>query len=163
MANLIVEGSQAVSWYTDLYPFFSLVEPTIRQHIWLWSDIDLNTELPIECKGTNVCWISGDSLFDFIRKRPQIKWSVLSAIPATLKAAASSSTIIPFADGNPDLWHGNPSPQHPLAAFEIVCWDSSATILIDADANLATAFRSAYPAAADLDDENRRQTGRIEC
>jgi hypothetical protein len=127
------------------------VESVVRQHVWLWSDIEVAAELPIACDHRGACWIDGDKLFDFICRRPQFIWSVLSAIPAESRRVAEEVDCVPFADGNRSFWVGSTTPQHPMASFEIVCWDSSATLLIGANAELAEAFRLAYPDAVCLD------------
>lgn len=36
VANLIVANSPLIDWYTDLFPFFALIESTVRKHAWLW-------------------------------------------------------------------------------------------------------------------------------
>ena len=147
-------------WYTDLYPLFSRVESVVRKHTWHWSDVDVNARLPVACDHRGSCWIEGDNLFEFVRRRPQFCWSVLSAIPAELSQVAMEANDVPFADGNRGFWEGSPNPQHPMAVFEIVCWDSSATLLIGADEHLAEAFRSAYPDAVDLDAKNQLRSNR---
>ena len=126
------------------------MEPAIRQYVWLWSEIDVNQPLPASCDDRGRCWIDGDNLYEFVSGRPQFIWSVLSAIPAKYHAAATKVDCTPFADGNRCLWSRHTKPQHQMAAFEIVCWDASATLLIGADEALAAVFRRAYPDAAEL-------------
>ena len=152
--NLIAEKTPRIEWYTDLYPFFCEIESIVRSHAWLWTDIDINTQLPILEDKPGVIWISGDAIFEFTANHPQFIWSVFSAISSATVDAAKALDCIPHADGNPDFWVGSPTPQHPNAVFEIVCWDSSATLLIGADQTIANAFRRAYPDVRDLDAEN---------
>ncbi len=158
MANLIIEKSPSIKWYSDLFPFFALIEPTIREHRWLWTEVDVNAALPIPDNDIGRYLIDGDALFDFAVDRPQFRWSVLSALPPEYEVdpTAIPRESVPYADGNPDFWHGSPRPQFSEALFEIVCWDSSATLLIGTDNHLILdAFRAAYPGAVDLDAENR--------
>ena len=150
--NLIVEKSRSIKWYTDLYPLFSLIESSVRKHAWLWSDIEVGCDLPIPCDERGYCWIHGNDLFEFVCKRPQFVWSVLSAIPPEKSEVAAKASCIPYADGNSDFWRGKAKLQHPMAEFEIVCWDASATLLIGADSVLSEAFRLAYPDAEEFDD-----------
>ena len=154
MANLIVEKSRSINLYTDLQPFFSLIEPVVRKHRWLWSDVDVYAELPIADNDCGWYLIDGDTLFDFVQTRPQFVWSVLSALRPDAVVDPGSSETVPYADGNPDFWHGSPRPQCPDAEFEVVCWDASATLLIGADETVANAFRMAYSDAHNLDDLN---------
>ncbi|TWU18495.1 hypothetical protein [Allorhodopirellula heiligendammensis] len=155
MANLIIENSPTIQWYSDLFPFFSLIESTIRSHYWLWTDVDVTSELPVPPNDHDRYLIDGDVLFDFTLKRPQFVWSVLSALPADTNCDPAALESAPYADGNSELWRGSPRPQLPDAHFEIVCWDSSATLLIGASGNVADAFLMAYPDARYLDVDNQ--------
>ncbi|GAA5508878.1 hypothetical protein Rcae01_04347 [Novipirellula caenicola] len=155
MANLIIETSPTINWYSDLFPFFSMVESTIRSRRWLWTDVEINRKLPVPDNVYGRYLIDGDTLYDFAVGRPQFVWSVLSALPADADFDPTMLDSVPSADGNPDFWHGAPKPQFPGAEFEIVCWDSSATLMIGAGASVSEAFRAAYPGALDLDVENQ--------
>lgn len=68
----------------------------------------------------------------------------------------SSLATYPRADGNDALWAPNVSIQHPLAEVEIVCWDSTATLLLSRDDDLTRRFRRFFPEAVDLDDHNQQ-------
>src|SRR5690606_32781355 len=94
---------------------------------------------------------------DLVEQRPLFFWAVISAIPSSCSDDDINAPCSPYADGNPTFWIGSPSPQHPQAEFEIVCWDSGATLLIGADDVVAAAFRSAYPGSIDLDRVNQRR------
>lgn len=154
--NLIIEKSESIDWYTDLYPFFEQIPEIIGSYHWLWTDIEMSTGLPEhEVDQYERVWISGDTLLELARRRPQFNWPVLSAISPDDLAIAKRDETDPFADCNGDLWRGKPRPQHPYAKFEIVCWDSSATLLINADETLQKAFCRAYPDCIDLDALNR--------
>lgn len=148
--NLIVEKSRSIKWYTDLYPLFSLIEPSVQQHVWLWSDIEVDCDLPVPCVEQGYSWIDGNNLFEFVCQRPQFVWSVLSAIPIKKVEVATNASCIPYTDGNSDFWQGKAKPQHPMADFEIVCWDASATLLIGVDSVPSEAFRLAYPDAEEF-------------
>ncbi|MEZ6116842.1 MAG: hypothetical protein R3C28_09755 [Pirellulaceae bacterium] len=148
LANLIIEKSPTIPWYTDLHPFFALIESTIRSHRWLWSDVDVNRALPLPDDTFDPYVVDGSTLFDFAAGRPQFNWSVLSALPfdADVDPTAIPREAVPYADGNPDFWHGSPRPRYTDALFEIVCWDSSATLLIGTDdQQVLDAFHAAYP------------------
>ncbi|WP_145365012.1 hypothetical protein [Stratiformator vulcanicus] len=86
---------------------------------------------------------------------PHFQWAVVSAIPAHCQDDLTTLAEAPYADGNTGFWSGVPSPQYSLAAFEIVCWDSSAILCIGADETIAAAFENAFPGAVDLDEINR--------
>lgn len=156
--NLIVEKSPQIKWYTDLYPFFSRIESIVRSYTWLWTNVDLLAPIPFEEDAPDVYWISGDALVEFVTNRPQFIWSVLSAISPNNVGAARKLDCYPYADGNRGLWINSPKPQHPHAEFEIVCWDSGATLLIGGKGEVLDAFLVAYPGAHDLDTDNQARS-----
>ncbi|WP_236696674.1 hypothetical protein [Rhodopirellula islandica] len=117
--------------------------------------MDLTCELPVPPNNSDRYLVDGDTLYDFALNRPQFVWSVLSALPASADFDPTILDSVPYADGNADLWHGSPRPQFSDASFEIVCWDSSATLLIGASDDVANAFLAAYPDARNLDTDNQ--------
>jgi hypothetical protein len=149
--NLIAEKSPRIKWYSDLRPFFSVIESRVQNYVWLWTDVEVGAPIPVDADAARRYWISGFALLQFVAEAPQFVWSVLSAIPPMKEQHARSIDRVPCADGNRNLWIGSPRPQHPDADFEVVCWDASCTLLIGADEEIAAAFRSAYPDALDLD------------
>ena len=123
--------------------------------------MDVNAALPIPHNDYGHYLIDGDHLFDFAAGRPQFNWSVLSALPSDyeIELAAIPRDSVLYANGNPDFWHGSPRPQFADALFEIVCWDSCATLLIGTEnPNVLNAFRAAYPGTLNLDAENRSRS-----
>lgn len=141
-----------------MFPFFALIESTIRDHRWLWSDVDITSQLPVPQNVHDRYLIEGDTLFEFTRGQPQFIWSVLSALPADydIDPTQLPEESVPYADGNAQLWTGSPRPQYSDALFEIVCWDSSATLLIGVDNfRILEAFGTAYPGSVDLNVQNR--------
>jgi hypothetical protein len=156
--NLIVDKSPAIRWYTDLYPFVFRARGRVEQYAWLMTNISLNANLPFEESPQGAYWVPGRDLAQYVSQtRPQFSWGVLSAIPADREILARNDTTYPFADGNSRFWNGSPRPQHPFAEFEIVCWDSSATLLIGADEEIGHHFKDAYPGTVDLDAENLKR------
>lgn len=57
-----------------------------------------------------------------------------------------------MAERNFALWEPDVKIQHPLAEVEIVCHDSSATLLLTRNDELTLRFRAFFPEAVDLDD-----------
>jgi len=84
-------------------------------------------------------WLSGDALAFFLREHEvQFIWAVFSAVP---KGFRSTLLPAPYVEGNPSYWSGQETaPQLDGALFEIACWDSSATILINLPAQAARSF-----------------------
>jgi hypothetical protein len=157
--NLIVEKSPEIAWYTNLFPFLDRLGPRVDDYVWLLTSVELDVGmLPFRETPSNSYWVDGKSLVRFVEgARPQFIWAVLSAIPTKDEPLARLQDCCPFADGNRGFWTGTPHPQHPYAKFEVVCWDSTLTLLIGANEDIAECFRRAYPGAIDLDAENAKR------
>jgi len=73
----------------------------------------------------------------------QFIWAVFSALPKGFRPIVKDS---PHADGNSSYWRRELiQPQLAEAEFEIVCWDSSATILIGVPDEAIINFSRLYP------------------
>jgi hypothetical protein len=62
----------------------------------------------------------------------------------------SNLEVKPYADGNPGFWVENPKLQHPLAKVEIVCFDSSLTLLFSKDQEIGERFKDYFRDAVDI-------------
>jgi hypothetical protein len=140
--NLIFENTNQVRWFTNMLDVFDAANIAPQNYDWFVSDIETNWTpmdfLPIDQ------WFSGDELASFLREHEvQFIWAVFSAVP---KGFRSLPLFRPYAEGNPRYWNGTePAPQLHGALFEIVCWDSSGTILINLPEQAARSFIARYP------------------
>jgi hypothetical protein len=99
-------------------------------------------------------WLTGVELTRIVSEHGgRFDWGVLSGFPPTVKLDLERLEVEPYADGNPGFWVARPQVQHPLAEIEIVCWDTSATLLLCREQcrPLAERFRRYFPEAIDLD------------
>ncbi len=138
-----------------------------RQFDWLLTDYDLNTyppELPYTDGHRPARWFSGDQLTALVAANDiQFMWGVFSGFRPGIVVDAAEPELYPYADGNAALWSAEVTIQHPLADVEIVCWDSSCTMLLSRDDDLAYRFRAFFPEAVDLNDYNRRVAAERAC
>lgn len=113
-----------------------------QDYDWYVSDIETNRTPPGFSPVDQ--WFSGEDLASFLREHEvQFIWAVFSALPKGFRTAPSS---VPYADGNPSYWSARePAPQFDGALFEIACWDSSATILINLPEQAIRSFVAKYP------------------
>lgn len=163
MPNLILEGSTRMPYFTDMRLVFDVLPGVCEEHDWLISDLDcgwLASEHEDACPipdprlAYSQVLVTGRELDEILRlNRIQFNWAVFSGVPVGFSPNPSNR---PYADGNPNLWHGSPMPQLAGAELEIVCWDSTCCLLIGASEELAAKFRGAFPEVLDLDEENRR-------
>ena len=154
--NLIFENVPRVEWYSDLEPFVAAFANRVHDYAWRFDAVDCDVALPGNEREEGYWILKGDEFESLVADHPQFAWAVVSAMP-TQSLGMDVPQCTPFADGNPTFWTGCPTPQHPFALFELVCWDASATLLIGADDHVAAAFKAAYPESIDLDRENENR------
>jgi hypothetical protein len=135
--NLILEKTDQVRWFTNMREVFDAADIAPQDYDWYLSDIETNWTPP----GFSPIdqWLSGDALASFLREHEvQFIWAVFSAVPKGFRSTLLSA---PYVEGNPSYWSGEePALQLDGALFEIACWDSSATILINLPAQAARSF-----------------------
>jgi len=143
-------------WHTDLNEVFRSLRGRQRELSWLLTDVECNAILPGEISADPPAWwLSGRELSDFVEaSRIQFNWAVASGFRVPL-ATGDRLLHYPFADGNQALWDEQVLVQHPSAEVEIVCWDSSATLLISREPSFVEDFRLYFHEAIDLEDHNR--------
>jgi hypothetical protein len=148
--NIIAEKIKSIRFYTSLRDVENWLEIKLSDYDWHVADIHGGWQ-----EMEDPCWISGDKIrkkideFDW-----QFIWAVFSAYPKGTKAFHSE---IPYADGNPNFWSGSPVKQLEGSLFEIVCWDSSATLFIGMPDNLGRNLLRNAIGALDLDKFNKRR------
>lgn len=153
--NLILENSLNVPYYTDMRSVMESLGHPSRNYDWLITDIDGGFWDDDAPQFDDPTIIDGQKLEEILSSyRGQFIWAVFSAFP---RGAAIDLSVLPKADGNPRFWQNKPTPEHPNALFEIVCWDSSATLLIGISDDMARQFMSHFPEARDLDRLNANE------
>jgi hypothetical protein len=145
--NFIQYKALQVEFYTSLKDVERWLEIDLSDYDWHFSDVDggwVGLEYP--------SWVPGEVLsaklkeFDY-----QFIWAVISAFPKGTKPFLDNN---PYADGNPGFWEGSPKKQIGNALFEIVCWDSSATLFIGLPDFLSKVLLKNAPGIKNLDEEN---------
>lgn len=113
-----------------------------------WFVSDLETNVAVPALGFGDVWVTGDELSKVLTRDVQFIWGVFSAVPRGIRLDVS---VPPAADGNSSYWQPpEVQPQLEGACFEIVCWDSSATILVGLSLEQAKLFMSTFPEAKAL-------------
>ncbi len=141
--NLILEKTNQVKFFTNMLEVMRALAIRCTDYDWYVSDVETNGY------DLQEGWHSGEELESaLVGKNVQFIWAVFSAFQKGVRVAVKED---PYVDGNPHYWDGSdPVPQLDGAIFEIACWDSSATILIGLNSELAANFQSAYSDALDL-------------
>ncbi len=146
--NLILEKTDQVPFFTDMRLVLNALDISAPDYDWYVSDL--------ECFAPDVSnedrWLSGDELDNLLQRQEiQFIWAVFSAVPKGVRCDVPCPPHGPYADGNGSFWDGTAiTPQLDGALFEIVCWDSSATLLIGISPEAAESFKNTYPDARPL-------------
>lgn len=156
--NSILENSDQMDCYTDLRLVFHALGGRQQEFNWLVTELECNhhpdPNIPYDPERRPL-WITGEQLTKIVFEHDiQFMWGVLSGFDKDTIIHLDNLVVEPYADGNPDLWQGCPKIQHPKARVEIVCWDSTCTLLLSKDDDLTFRFRSFFTDARDLDDYN---------
>jgi hypothetical protein len=139
--NLILENTDQVRFFTDMALVFNALGISAADYDWYVSDIETNCSESMFSQDNR--WISGRELQHFLdNSNIQFIWAVFSALPKGVHFVVETP---PYVYNNPSYWSGEDvRPQLEDALFEIVCWDSSATILIDLPAEAEASFIRAF-------------------
>jgi hypothetical protein len=139
--NLILEKTDQVRWFTNMREVLDAANIAPQDYDWYVSDMETNWTPPGFSPADQ--WLPGDKLAMFLRQHElQFIWAVFSAVPKGFRSSPSSA---PYVEGNPSYWSGQElSPQLDGALFEIACWDSSGTILINLPEEAAQSFLARY-------------------
>ena len=135
--NLILENTDQVSFFTDMELVFNALGLSAADYDWYVSDIETNCSASMFSQDNR--WISGQELQELLANSDiQFIWAVFSAVPKGVHFVVETP---PYIYDNPSYWSAEEvRPQLEGALFEIVCWDSSATILIGLPAEAEASF-----------------------
>lgn len=141
--NLIQENSDEVQYFTILRDVEKWMELDFEDYDWHFAEVEANwgsEDAPF--------WISGEELKSrFFGTNCQFFWAVISAFPKSTPPRLYQDV---FAE-SPHFWEGTPKKQIKESLFELVCWDSSATIWIGLSDELAERVLKNAPGVEDLD------------
>ncbi len=154
-------------YYTDLRLVFEAIGDRQRKFNWFVTDLDYvrlghTSDGPGPFDGPEGFvdrgphWLEGGELTRIVQEHKlQFVWAVLSGFRPGITFDRVLLEVEPFADGNRGFWVARPEIQNPLAEIEIICWDSTLTLLLCRDRSLSECFRRFFPEAADLDGYNQ--------
>jgi hypothetical protein len=166
--NSILKDSTQVEYYTYLGPIFESIHNRQLEYNWLLTDLELNwmpddflnyfDQYEVNDKywdRDNKYWITGERLTTLITNHNiQFIWGVLSGFKKSELIDIRNLSVCPYADGHTELWRPGTRVQHPKAEIEIICWDSTLTLLISKDQSIVKDFIAHFTEARDLDEYN---------
>lgn len=139
-------------WYTQMGRVFDAIHNQQQAYHWLITDIDcVPSKVEAACHGRGYCWLTGEELSQIVREDDgQWVWAVLSGFEKEVPLSEVLQYPLPRANAYEGFWKNSLSIQHPLAAVEIVCWDSSLTLFLSRQAGLVEDFLDFFPFSKDL-------------
>lgn len=138
-------------WYTQMGKVFEAIHNKQNDYNWLITDIDcVPQKIEAQYNG-DYCWLTGEELTKLVAEDDwQWVWAVLSGFDKSIDVSEVLNYPHPCANGYEGFWINPISIQHPLAAIEIVAWDSSLTLLFSKQEKLVKDFLAFFPFSQDL-------------
>ncbi|CAH0999373.1 hypothetical protein LEM8419_00671 [Neolewinella maritima] len=150
--NWIIEKSNKLRFHTNLEVLLVPIVSRIRTLKWFVSDLDLNTDalsyLPI---GHDQNYYILDSKeMDLCRKiNPQVVWGYLAAFDRHTDIKFDRNSL-PYVEGNSEIWDSS-NWLLDNSLIEMICWDSSYTIIKFKEQEVSDKWRQLFDEAIDLD------------
>lgn len=153
--NIILLKSSKMPFFTDMKLVFEALDGFPNNYEWLISEFEYNY-CTDERLWNDPVVIGGNELEDLLNSNDiQFIWGVFSAFPKGTPINIDASKV-PVSDGKRISSLSNPpSIQCPGAVLEIICFDSSFTLVVGADSKIQKQFMDFFPEAEDLDEYNR--------
>lgn len=147
--KLILEKSNQMPFYTDMGLIFKSVGD-LENMMWLVTDIECNY-LPSDRLKEEPLWIDGRELKEIVSNHNlQFIWAVFTGFKKDFNKLKADNTSLPYADGNESIWDSSYNKQISDAIIEIICWDSSATIITSDDVLLMEKLKSRFSDLKDM-------------
>lgn len=144
-------------WYTQMGRVFEAIKNKQKDYNWLITDIDCVPQSIEECCTENYCWLTGEELSRIVSEDDgQWVWAVLSGFDKNIDLSEVLKYSKPYADGYKGFWKNPVSIQHPLAAIEIVAFDSSLTLFFSNQEDIVRDFLNFFPFSEELSAYNAK-------
>ena len=150
--NWVLEDTTKLRFHTNLEILLVPIAKQLRELKWIASDLDINSDrlevLPIgHDKG--LYHLSAKEM-DYCRQlHPQIVWGYFVGIYRNTEWDLEGKKV-PHIEGNQSIWSSD-SRQIQGSVIEIICYDSSLTIVKFSSPQLSHHWKSLFIEAVDLD------------
>lgn len=148
--TIVLENTNQVDFHTDLSKIIVPFRQEFNKLNWLLTDLDFivldadkfGDVSKLNHDDTSIKY-SGQELGKIIDTRQiQFVWGVLTGFAGDIPEIPKDK--LPFADLNQSFWTKPDEFQVDSAEIEIVCWDSSSTIIKFKDDNVADKFLKTF-------------------
>ncbi|WP_448702486.1 hypothetical protein ACFGVR_09050 [Mucilaginibacter sp. AW1-3] len=148
--NWVIRYSDKIKFHTHLHEVLAPLREEIKDYNWIITDVEtgpypegflINRE--------DECFILSPAQFDQVLNADvQFYWGMILGVPKVFDIVVDNANL-PFVEGRLIWKNGN--IQYPEAELEIVCFDSSYTIVKFANEELSKKFHDHFPEAVELE------------
>lgn len=149
--NWIIGKSEKIQFHTYLDEIIAPIRDDVRDFNWIIADVEFaswNEGLPVNMDDEYFI-LSPDKFKELLDAHVQFWWGVILGVSKAFDIVLDE-TKLPFAEGNGSIWK-NGNIQYPDAEIEIVCVDSSYTIVKVKSELLSKKFHDYFPEAVELE------------
>lgn len=148
--NWIISKSDKIRCHTDLKSIIEPIWDYVKELNWLITDLDFMSSDTVPISFDHDYFILNPKEFKVLAdsETTQIIRGVISGIPAKQTIEIDNSNL-PYAEGNELIWMDG-HIQYPGALIEIVCYDSSYTIIKFKNEDLSAKFKQHFGEAIEL-------------
>ncbi|WP_040625784.1 hypothetical protein [Mucilaginibacter paludis] len=139
-------------YHTHLDQILKPILDDVGHYNWLLADLEYTStfsdKIPVDMD-QDYFILAPEEFAELLKADLQIWWGVILGIHPGVEVMVNENNL-PFAEGNDQIWM-NGNLQYPDAAIEIVCFDSSYTIVKFTDEQLSGKFYTYFPEAIELE------------
>ena len=150
--NWIIRSNKRMLYHTYLDLILEPIKHQIDGYNWIVSDIEMYsnivTDPPIDME-TDYNILSPSEFKRLVDCKVQFWWGVFLAVPISQEVILNESNM-PYSEFNKLVWK-NGNIQYPGAEIEIICWDSSCTIVKFSSEILSNKFKAYFDGATPLE------------
>jgi hypothetical protein len=156
--TIIIEDSPQLTFHSDLKKILEPILDEVSKFNWLCNNIGIYfdpqpfvNEIPADVKLQDAnfdfyksCILSGDEFSEVLKQRNhQYMWGIFSGFHGPVPEIPFEKR--PYADGNEEIWINPDKFQIETAEIEIICFDSSCTILKFKNEEFAKRIMAKFP------------------
>ncbi|EKZ0264299.1 hypothetical protein RDB14_001802 [Listeria monocytogenes] len=151
MKSLIIHKMHS-SYFTNMSEVFNLLPEGELNCMWLVSSYECNIypseQIPFD---KDYVWLKGTKLKEILnQKEIMFIWGNFTSYSSDTELKDVLKYLIPFADGNKDLWEKNVQLSNPLSNTELISWDSSIFLALSKNTSIIELLKANYPDSEDL-------------
>lgn len=141
--NWIIKKTTKTDFHTHLDVILEPIRNDVHSFNWIISDLEINHLKDLPVNHEDEYFILSPMEFEkILDKYVQIIWGVIIAVPIHIKIKIEEDKI-PYSEGNVLAWQ-NGNIQYPDGKIEIICVDSTLTIIKFADKYLSDKFKAYF-------------------